>query len=122
MFNPGGKVLPKILAKTDRWLVFEKPPGWLSIPGRASAERGALPVLSEWAEQEFGRLWTVHRLDRDTSGVILMARTAEDRRQANQWFEERQVRKIYHLIAQGVPTVPVFRLSQPIEGVRAVTQ
>jgi RluA family pseudouridine synthase len=54
-------------------------------------------------EPEFGRLWIVHRLDRETSGVLVLARTAEAHRSLNIQFEQHTVRKIYHALIEGNP-------------------
>ena len=130
--NDGSSSLgsPQILAKTDQWLVIQKPAGWLSIPGRTSsgassgAFRGALnpPVIADWARSQFGAIWIVHRLDRDTSGVLLLARTAEAHRDANGWFERHQVRKAYDFLAQGAMAMPMERIHTPVQGARSTTQ
>ena len=109
---------PTVIARTERWLVLHKPSGWLSIPGRAPG----VPVLSEWAAQEHAPVWTVHRLDRETSGVILFARTAEAHREASRWFQDHLVRKTYECLAIGALNAPVTRVKVPIEGAPSVTQ
>jgi 23S rRNA-/tRNA-specific pseudouridylate synthase len=114
---------PRVLAETPEWLVLFKPAGWLTIPGRAaSGAKGAPPILSEWAAQAHGPIWIVHRLDRETSGVILLARTAEAHRQAGFWFQRHQVRKSYDLLALGAPRAPTVRIKEAIEGSPSVTQ
>jgi 23S rRNA-/tRNA-specific pseudouridylate synthase len=77
-----------------------------------------------WAEgkNDGQKLWVVHRIDLETSGVVLFARTAESHRQANQWFESHEVRKQYDFLASGNPSQPVMKLSTPIEGRPSVTQ
>ena len=107
------------IAETARWLVINKPAGWLTIPGHAS---DADPVLSTWAQEHFGRVWVVHRLDRETSGVVLFARSAEAHRQANIWFSSHQVRKTYSCLAKGQPSTPMFKIKTPIRGLHCVTQ
>lgn len=114
---------PQVLFQSPRWLVLSKPAGWLTIPGRSTAENpeSAL-VLSQWAEQEHGPIWTVHRLDRQTSGVVLFARSALDHRQAGIWFQERKMKKVYHFLAAGTPDAPLFKVQTPIHGAPSVTQ
>lgn len=115
--------VPCVLARTSEWLVVFKPAGWLSIPGRAiSGSKNAPPVLSEWAASSHGPIWIVHRLDRETSGVVLLARTAEAHRRAGIWFQRHEVRKAYDLLAIGAPRAPVVRIKAPIEGSPSVTQ
>lgn len=109
---------PEILAQTAHWVVISKPPFWLTIPGRDST----LPVLSQWVENHFSKIWVVHRLDRETSGVILFARTPDAHQEANSWFQNRKVQKTYHFLASGRPTMPIFKVSQPIEKAPSTTQ
>lgn len=113
-------ILPSVLKLTPEWLVISKPPGWLSIPGRHSEEN--VGVVLDWAKSQYGQVWTVHRLDRETSGVILFARTAEAHALANDWFENRKTRKKYLCLALGQAAQPVFKLNTPIEGKRCLTQ
>lgn len=119
-FNVSAK--PRVLARTDRWLALFKPPGWLTIPGRTAEGAEAAPVLSEWAASEAGPVWVVHRLDRETSGIVLMARSAEAHREANGWFQKHEVRKAYDLLAQGSVSAPMMRIKAPVEGSPSTTQ
>jgi RluA family pseudouridine synthase len=54
-------------------------------------------------EEEYGRLWIVHRLDKITSGVMVFGRDAETHRALNIQFENHQAEKIYHAIVEGNP-------------------
>lgn len=118
---------PAVLARTPEWLAVSKPAGWLTIPGRLgnaghTGHGGPAPVVSRWAEALEGKIWVVHRLDRETSGVLLLARTAEAHRKASLWFQKHEVRKHYELLAQGRLRAPVVRVNRPIAGVASVTQ
>jgi 23S rRNA-/tRNA-specific pseudouridylate synthase len=108
-----------LIAETAQWIAVNKPARWLSIPGRNPA---GPPVLLDWMKEKFGEVWVVHRLDRETSGVILFARTADAHRQANQWFEHHEVRKKYDFLAGGTPSAPVFKIQKPIAGAPSTTQ
>jgi 23S rRNA-/tRNA-specific pseudouridylate synthase len=111
---------PAVLAQSSSWLVIDKPAGWLS---RAPSAPGSQPVVLDWARREVeGPVLPVHRLDVETSGVILFARTADAHRQANEWFAKHQVRKIYHLLAQGeAPGEPTVRINAEVGGKPAAT-
>lgn len=50
-----------------------------------------------------GHIWIVHRLDKNTSGVLLLARTAQAHRALNTQFENHQVSKLYHALVIGNP-------------------
>lgn len=113
---------PLLIRETSEWIVLDKPAGWLSITGRSG--RDDRPVLFEWAKKHHGQLWVVHRLDVETSGVILFARSEEAHRRANQWFENQDVKKRYECLTMPgtSPTAPVFKVQTPIEGKPSVTQ
>jgi 23S rRNA-/tRNA-specific pseudouridylate synthase len=64
----------------------------------------------------------VHRLDRETSGVILFALTPEAHQKANQWFSARETKKTYGLLALGVPSAPILKINDPIQGAPSTTQ
>lgn len=81
------------LVHQDPWvLVVEKPEGLLSQPGLGpDAQDSLITRLQQWDS----RLALVHRLDRDTSGLLLVARTPEALRACSALFAKRQVRKLY---------------------------
>lgn len=115
---------PYLISQTPQWLVLFKPGGWLTIPGREVEKAGspASPILVKWARENYGDVWTVHRLDRETSGLVMFARTPEDHRTANLWFQKHQIKKAYDCLAVGRPKAPVFKIQEPIEGTSCVTQ
>jgi RluA family pseudouridine synthase len=91
--------LPKygVLYEDERIIAFDKTPGISVIPERYP---GAIS-LKTLAEEKYGRLWTVHRIDKDTSGVILFARDAEAHKSLNDQFERHEPHKIYAAILEG---------------------
>jgi tRNA pseudouridine32 synthase / 23S rRNA pseudouridine746 synthase len=93
-------------------VVFNKPSGLLVI---RDGYNPALPYLAGLAQAEFGRLWVVHRLDKDTSGVLVFARTASVHRNLNLQFENRQVKKEYHAIVFGDPPWDEFGCQFPLK-------
>jgi len=72
------------------------------------------PHLVKVLEPEFGRLWVVHRLDRITSGVIVLARTAAAHRALNIQFETRQTAKLYHALVVGAPAWDEYTADLPL--------
>jgi len=89
-----------ILYQDASLLIMNKPAGIPVLPD--GWEKNA-PYLLKQLEEEFGKLWVVHRLDKVTSGVILFTRTAEAHRRLNIQFEGRETQKIYHTIVVGSP-------------------
>jgi RluA family pseudouridine synthase len=82
-----------LLVATDDLIAVAKPPGVTVIPGRGEPPEACLRAQLEAARGE--PLWVVHRLDRDTSGVVVFARTALAHRALSMAFERRRVEKRY---------------------------
>lgn len=87
----------KIIWQSAHALIADKPPGILTVPGRTVAgQRDSRVSLGKELELRLGaRLWPVHRLDFEVSGLVLFAKTADAHRLLNQAFEEGGVRKTY---------------------------
>jgi len=89
-----------ILYQDEALLVVNKPAGLSTLP---DGYNPSLPHVKSLLEQQAGRLWIVHRLDKETSGVLLLARSAEAHRALNTQFEQHQVSKTYHALVTGNP-------------------
>lgn len=99
--TPPDWAIPPPLYLDAEVLAFDKPAGLLTIPGRDLLA----PSLWRLAEVTIGaRLWAVHRLDRETSGVVIFARTAVAHRALSMAFEQRLVQKRY--LARVAPRPP----------------
>ena len=83
---------PRILHHDHEILVVDKQAGLLSVPGRTEDRADCLIARLRGA---FPQVLLVHRLDQDTSGVMVFALTPHAQRHLGQQFEKRQVRKIY---------------------------
>jgi len=90
----------KILHEDEHLLVVDKPSGLPVLPD--GWEKDA-PYLVRLLEEQYGKVFIVHRLDKITSGVMVFARDAETHRDLNMQFEDHQAEKIYHAIVQGNP-------------------
>ena len=93
------KLNPKVIFHDDHVIAVAKPPGLLSIAHRFDLNQ---PHLAGWLSNQFGDIFPVHRLDRETSGILVFARNADAHRMLNQQFEDRTVVKEYRAICQGV--------------------
>jgi 23S rRNA pseudouridine1911/1915/1917 synthase len=91
--------LPEIILETDQFIALNKPAGLLSVPDRTQSA----PSLKDLLIEKYGNIFTVHRLDKETSGVIVFAKTAEAHQYLSVIFQERQVEKMYYGIVWGVP-------------------
>lgn len=98
--EPMTQTLPEIIYQDMHLLVINKPAGLLSIPDGYQPD---LPHVVQVLKPAWGPLWVVHRLDRDTSGVLLLARSAEMHRLLNLQFEDRRIQKTYRAVVFGVP-------------------
>jgi 23S rRNA pseudouridine1911/1915/1917 synthase len=99
-----------ILAETDQFVAVNKPSGLLSIPDRANTDLSLKGML----DQIYGRVLTVHRLDRDTSGVIVYARDEASHQYLSRQFESRQVKKFYRGFVHGQPIHSSGSMDGPI--------
>ncbi|EFD5477810.1 tRNA pseudouridine(65) synthase TruC [Escherichia coli] len=85
----------------DEWLVaVNKPSGWLVH--RSWLDRDEKVVVMQTVRDQIGQhVFTAHRLDRPTSGVLLMGLSSEAGRLLAQQFEQHQIQKRYHAIVRG---------------------
>lgn len=90
----------EMLYLDESLLVVDKPAGMPVLPD--GWERDA-PYLLKLLEQQYQKLWVVHRLDKTTSGVLVFARTAGAHRALSMQFEQHQAEKVYRAICNGVP-------------------
>jgi tRNA pseudouridine32 synthase/23S rRNA pseudouridine746 synthase len=91
----------QIIYEDDCLIAIAKPAGLLSVPGRYLDTQDS--VLSR-LRQSLGAdivLYPVHRLDRQTSGILLFARDLESLRNLQQQFQQREVQKIYEALISG---------------------
>lgn len=92
-------------------LVFDKPSGLLAVPGRGPDKADCLAAR---AQARWPDALTVHRLDRDTSGLIVMARGADVHRRLSQAFAAREVSKRYIAVVAGCVEADTGTISLPL--------
>ena len=90
-YNPPTDPLD-ILHEDSHILVVNKPAGLLSVPGKGIE---LADCLLNRLKVAFPNTLLVHRLDRDTSGVMIFAQTEYAQRSLSMQFEKRQVKKVY---------------------------
>jgi tRNA pseudouridine32 synthase / 23S rRNA pseudouridine746 synthase len=90
----------KILYEDPSLLVVDKPAGLSVLPDGWEQDSQYLVRL---LEEQYGRIFIVHRLDKITSGVMVFAREAEAHRTLNIQFETHEAQKTYHAILEGNP-------------------
>ena len=92
-------------------VVLNKRSGLLIASDRYDTEAPRLDVI---AEKEFGKLFAVHRIDRDTSGIVLYARTPEAHKNISEQFQNRKVHKTYHCLVNGRPLWNDLHVTLPL--------
>ncbi len=91
-----------ILFEDDELMVLNKPYG-IAVQGGTRTRRHIDGLLAGMEDRFGGRPRLVHRLDRDTSGVLLVAKTREAASRFGKMFQTRSVQKIYWALVKGVP-------------------
>ncbi len=99
-----------VIHETDDFIAVNKPAGLLSIPDREGDEVSLKRLLRE----KYGDIYTVHRIDRNTSGLIVFAKSEEAHKYFSQSFEERTVEKYYVGIVKGTPSEKEKTIDAPI--------
>lgn len=91
-YDPPREPWLDIIHEDEDIVVFDKPSGLLSVPGKDPA---LFDSLQSRALERFPGAGTIHRLDKDTSGIIVMARHKSAHGHIGKQFEYRQTRKFY---------------------------
>ncbi len=102
--------IEKIYEDSDL-IALNKPPNVLSIPDRYDP---TLFNLYQYLFQTDRHIRVVHRLDRETSGVILFARNEGSHKELNHQFQDRSVNKVYHALIQGIPLQERGKIEAPL--------
>ena len=90
----------EIIYKDEHILVINKPAGLSVLPEGWEPDA---PYLVKSLEEEYEKIWVVHRLDKFTSGVLVFALNAEAHRALNIQFEKHETEKVYRAITVGAP-------------------
>lgn len=101
-----------VIYADDQIVVLSKKSGLLIAADRYNPDA---PRLDLEAEKEFGRLYAVHRIDKDTSGLVIYARDAESHKNLSQQFESRKVQKTYHALVYGHPLWENLHVDLPLK-------
>ena len=86
-----------IIFENAFFIALNKPSGMLSIPDRKQSETS----LKDFLIAKYGQIFTVHRLDKDTSGIIVFAKDEVTHKQLSLLFEGREVQKFYLGLVNG---------------------
>lgn len=102
--------IEKIYEDID-YLIVNKPTGVLTIPDRFDKKQ---PNLFDILKSSYEELYIVHRIDKDTTGVVCFAKNQQAHKELSKMFEERNIVKIYLAIVYGKLPTPEGKIELPI--------
>ncbi|MDZ7958406.1 MAG: pseudouridine synthase [Aulosira sp. DedQUE10] len=101
----------------DEWLIaVNKPAGLLSVPGRYIHTQDSVLSRLRNLLADGMSLNAVHRLDQDTSGILLLARDQKTYRQLSIQFQQQQIHKIYEALLSGIVNIDQGVIELPLWG------
>lgn len=100
-----------IVFEDDSIVAINKPAGLLTLPDRYRRET---PNTRAMLEKHYGEIFVVHRLDKDTSGILVFARNAEAHRNLSMQFERHTPVKTYGAIVSGIVEQDEFDIDIPL--------
>lgn len=101
---------PSVIFENEDLAAINKPSGLLSVPDRMQSE----PSLKDLLIEKYGSIYTVHRLDKGTSGVIVFAKNEATHKALSQLFENRETEKYYEGLVHGHITESHASIDAPI--------
>lgn len=101
----------EIVYEDDDLVVVNKPANLLTIPDRFSPDK---PNLYHMLGNEYGKIFTIHRLDRETSGILVFTKTEEAHKELSKQFMDRTVEKVYFALVDGVMHQPEGLIDKPL--------
>lgn len=99
-----------IIFEDDHYIAINKPPYVATLEDRSSNLNVLAMAKDYWAEAQ-----VCHRLDKETSGVLLISKSPDAYREAAIQFEKRRVKKIYHAVVEGLHEFKHEKIDLPIE-------
>src|SRR3989338_4108747 len=108
----------------DKWLlVVDKPSGLLVIPSPKKESRTLTSILNEDLQKRgiSYQLHPCHRLDRETSGLIIYAKGKSMQQKMMDEFRQKNIKKTYIAFVSGIPFKPEGEIKKPLEGLTALT-
>ena len=100
-----------LIYQDEHLLVLDKPSGLLSVPGRGADKQDSLATR---VQAEFPDALIVHRLDMETSGLLVMARSKTVQSRLARQFQERRMHKTYQAVVAGCPAAEQGEIDLPL--------
>ena len=100
-----------IIFEDAHLIIVAKPPHVLAIPDRHEVEK---PNVLTMLRKQFGEVFTVHRIDKETSGVMVFARNEFTHKELSLQFQNRHVKKVYTALVDGTMTNQTGVIDAPL--------
>ena len=100
-----------VIHSDDDIIVLNKKSGLCVAADRYDEEAPRLDLI---AQEEFGKLFAVHRIDKDTSGIVVYARNEDAHKNLCAQFAGRNVHKVYHCLVRGRPLWQDLKVNLPL--------
>lgn len=100
----------QIVFENDDYVAINKPSGMLTIPDREQSEKS----LKEYLKEKYTEIFTVHRIDKDTSGLVIFAKNETSHKYFSKLFEDRKIEKYYLAVVLGSPAENSGKINAPI--------
>ena len=102
-----------VIYEDDDLIVIDKPAGMLSISTDTERENTAYHITTEYikSRSKNDRLFIVHRLDRETSGIMLLAKSERVKLTLQENWEDNAIRRGYTAVVEGMVATPEGRIS-----------
>src|SRR3989344_3419564 len=107
-------VTPEIIFEDDSVAVVNKPSGMIVYPDG----KHDYPALSHWLEKKYKEVHFVHRIDRETSGVLVVAKKQEAHAFLKEQFQDREVKKVYRAFVHCALKEERGQIERPIGSAR----
>lgn len=98
-----------IIGETDGYIIINKPPHFASLDDRHDGN-SIIELAREFNEE----IQVCHRLDKETSGILVLATNPEAYRNIAIQFEKRQVEKVYHAVVDGLHEIDSIQVDAPL--------
>ncbi|UYZ83448.1 RluA family pseudouridine synthase [Entomomonas sp. E2T0] len=102
----------EIIYECPSFLIVNKPPYLLSVPGRAEDNKDCL--ITRLQQNGYPEALIVHRLDWETSGLLVIARDPDSHRELSRQFQDRETQKSYTALCWGIPNLDSGSIDLPL--------
>lgn len=111
LYSPPPNCGLEVIYSDEYLLAVNKPAGLLSVPGRGEDKTDSLATR---VQAEYSNALVSHRLDRDTSGLLLFPKGADMHRRISLMFEKREMKKSYIAVVMGKPDPAQGEVNMPM--------